>query len=162
MREVFQFYLEICMADGGFVGRYDVVEPRRGNRRWPDDVKARIVAESLEPGVRVVDVARRHGVIANQLSDWRRQARDGILVLPSGVVTTASERDGIEPAFVPLAIAAEPPETDDPLPLPKLAGDGPRVQVLTLQIGSDVVMRVPDDVPVERVAALVRAVRGAS
>ncbi|MEF0943374.1 transposase, partial [Rhizobium sp. BR 362] len=40
------------MADDGFVGRYEVVEPRRGNRRWPDDVKARIVAESLEPGVR--------------------------------------------------------------------------------------------------------------
>lgn len=36
------------MADDGFVGRYDVVEPRRGNRRWPDDVKARIVAESVE------------------------------------------------------------------------------------------------------------------
>ena len=82
MREGFQFYLEICMADDGFVGRYEVVEPRRGNRRWPDDVKARIVAESFEPGVRVVDVARRHGVIANQLSDWRRQVRDGILVLP--------------------------------------------------------------------------------
>ena len=69
MREGFQLYLEICMADDRFVGRYEVVEPRRGNRRWPDDVKARIVAESFEPGVRVVDVARRHGVIANQLSD---------------------------------------------------------------------------------------------
>lgn len=62
------------MGDG-FVGRYEVVEPQRGNRRWPDDVKARIVAESFEPGAGVVDVARLHGVIANQLSDWRRQAR---------------------------------------------------------------------------------------
>lgn len=159
MREGFQFYLEICMADDGFVGRYDVVEPRRGNRRWPDDVKARIVAESLEPGVRVVDVARRHGVIANQLSDWRRQARDGILVLPFGVATTPSDHDGIEPAFVPLAIAAEPPEPVNRLPLPKLACDGPQVQVLTLQIGKDVVLQVPGDVPVERVAALVRAMR---
>ena len=162
MREGFEIYLEICMADDGFVGRYEVVEPRRGNRRWPDDVKARIVAESFEPGVRVVDVARRHGVIANQLSDWRRQVRDGILVLPFAAATTPSEHDGIEPAFVPLAIAAEPPEPVNRSSLPRVVSDGPRVQVLTLKIGSDVVMRVPNDVPVERVAALVRAVRGAS
>ncbi|WP_209893714.1 IS66-like element accessory protein TnpA [Rhizobium leguminosarum] len=150
------------MMDDGFVGRYEVVEPRRGNRRWPDDVKARIVAESLEPGVRVVDVARRHGVIANQLSDWRRQVREGILVLPFAATTTPSQHDGIEPAFVPLAIAAEPPEPVNRFSLPRVVPDGPQVQVLTLQIGSDVVMRVPNDVPVERVAALVRAIRGAS
>ena len=56
------------MADGGdgFIGRFEVVEPRRGNRRWPDDLKARIVAESLQPGVRVVDVARRHGLMPHQ------------------------------------------------------------------------------------------------
>lgn len=59
------------MADGGdgFVGRCDVVEPRRGNRRWPDAVKAQIVAESFQPGVRIVDVARRHDLIPHQLSD---------------------------------------------------------------------------------------------
>ena len=46
------------MADGsGLVGRLDIVEPRRGNRRWPDDVKAGIVADSFQPGARVVDVA---------------------------------------------------------------------------------------------------------
>jgi transposase len=48
------------MADGGdgFMGRCEVVElRRRGKRRWPAEVKARIVAESFQPGVRVVDVA---------------------------------------------------------------------------------------------------------
>lgn len=72
------------MADGGdgFDGCIEVVQRTRGYRRWPNDVKARIVAESFQPGVRVVDVARRHGLAAHQLSDWRRQARQGDLVLP--------------------------------------------------------------------------------
>jgi transposase len=80
------------MADGsGLVGRLDIVEPRRGNRRWPDDVKARIVAESFQPGARVVDVARRHDIVPHQLSDWRRMAREGKLVLPADVMTAVSD-----------------------------------------------------------------------
>ena len=158
MREGFQDYLEIGMADDGFVGRYEVVEPRLGNRRWPDDVKARVVAESLQPSVRVADVARRHDVVAHQLSFWRRQAREGTLVLPFEAMSGPSESSDAEPAFVPLAIAAEPSETVSvlaPPPLPAAV-----LPVLTLEIGADVVMRVPGDVPVERVAALVRAMRG--
>ena len=158
MREGFQDYLEIGMADDGFVGRYEVVEPRRGNRRWPDDMKARIVAESFEPGVRVADVARRHDVVAHQLSFWRRQAREGILALPFEAMSGPSESSDAEPAFVPLAIAAEPSGTVNVLAPPKLAEA--IWPVLTLEIGPDVVMRVPGDVPVERVAALVQAVRG--
>lgn len=33
---------------------------------------------------------------------------------------------------------------------------------LTLEIGDDLVLRVPSDVPVERAAALARALRGAA
>ena len=74
------------MADGGngFDGFIEVVPRTRGYRRWPDDVKARIVAESFQPGVRVVDVARQHGLAAHQLSEWRRRARQGELFLPAG------------------------------------------------------------------------------
>ncbi|WP_456765972.1 transposase [Bradyrhizobium sp. USDA 3650] len=32
-----------------------------GRKQWPDDLKAQIVADSLEPGAIVTDVARRHG-----------------------------------------------------------------------------------------------------
>ena len=32
MREGLQEYLEICMAEDGFVGRYEVVGPRRGKK----------------------------------------------------------------------------------------------------------------------------------
>ena len=66
------------MADGGngFMGRCEIVEPRRrSNRRWPAEVKAKIVAESYQPGVRVVDVARKYDLLPHHLSDWRRHAR---------------------------------------------------------------------------------------
>ena len=148
------------MADGGdgFAGRCEVVEPRRGNRRWPEALKARIVAESFAPGARVVDVARRHGVVAHQLSDWRRQARDGILALPAELLIglSPSSMPPAEIGFVPLSVE---PEAEMPRSGPEEnMGSG----TLTLEFGGDLVLRVPSDVPVERVTALVRALRRAA
>jgi len=164
------------MADGGdgFVGRCEVVEPRRGNRRWPDDLKARIVAESFQPGARVVDVARRHGMVAHQLSDWRRFARQGLLRLPSEVLPALLSPMGLpvdvaaEPAFVPLAIVPEPRDLADAPCVPEVAEVATVIVplgivpagMMMVEIGSEIVLRVPGDVAVERAAALVRALRG--
>lgn len=151
------------MGDGGdgFVGRCEVVEPRRKNRRWPDDVKARIVAESLQPDVRVVDVARRHDMQAHHLSEWRRQARQGLLALPADLLATPGSLHDIPsmPNFVPLALEAHaefPAETAAPAE----AGE-PSPGIMTVEVGADVVLRVPSDVAVDRIAAVVRALRGA-
>jgi transposase len=58
-----------------------------GRKRWPDDLKAQIAAESLEPGAVVTDIARRHGCRPQQVHDWRRRARLGQLVLPASAET---------------------------------------------------------------------------
>ena len=140
------------MADGGdgFDGCIEVVQRTRGYRRWPDEVKARIVAESFQPGARVADVARRHDLAAHQLSDWRRQAREGRLVLPADAMAGVAS-DAL-PTFVPVSL-----EPEDVCPSMVAGRTG---SVITIEIGNDLVLRVPGDVPVERAAAVARALRG--
>lgn len=48
-------------------------------RRWTTPEKRRIVEEALIPGASVAQVARAHGVNANQLHFWRRLYEGGAL-----------------------------------------------------------------------------------
>lgn len=153
------------MADGGdgFMGRCEVVEPRRrDNRQWPAEVKARIVTESLQPGARVCDVAARYDILPHHLSDWRRHARQGRLALPGelmGALNGSPGSEAAEPAFVPLSILPEPM---DQLVSSTAEAAQCGIGVMTIEVGSDLRLRIPGDVAVDRAAALVRALRGAT
>ena len=71
--------------------RVEVLGGLERRRRWSQDDKARIVEETLAPGAKVTEVARRNGVAASVVFTWRRQAR-------------TVERVG--PCFAPVQIAA--------------------------------------------------------
>lgn len=54
--------------------RIEVITGPVRRRRWTADEKARILMESLAPGARISDVARRHNLNRGLLQAWRRQA----------------------------------------------------------------------------------------
>jgi len=82
-------------------------------RRWTDEEKQRIVAESEAPGSSVSMVARRHDLNANMLFTWRREFRRRE---PSAGVD--------QDAFVPAVIAPEEPATDRLAAAPRALADG--------------------------------------
>ena len=132
-------------------GAYRRVEVLTGpgrRRRWSDEEKARIVAESFAPEAVVCAVARRWQVCPQQLFGWRREARMGLLApAPEG-------GDPRVPAFVPIVAEAVTPAADvapTAVPVPaievELAG-----AVVRVRAGADEVL----------LAAVLRAVRASA
>jgi transposase len=115
----------------------------RRNRKWPDEVKARIVAETLKPGVAVNDVARRHGVPANHVSSWRTLARTGRLVLPA-------PEDPVEFAALMVGPVTDPPRDE--------VGALNRPEIVT----GEVVIRLEAGASAERIASVVCALAASS
>lgn len=119
-----------------------------GHRRWPEAVKARAVAETLEPGATVNAVAARYGVKPNQLSAWRCLAKQGRLVLP------AAEMSDEPVTFAPLVLCEpDPPQAPEPSPQPD--------DKLRLIFG-DVAIELSAETPAARIAEIVHALGASS
>src|SRR3954471_4243047 len=104
--------------DDGF-RRLEVITGVGRRRRWTDEEKVWIVAESLDPATTVSAVARRYGLHPSQLFVWRQQ-----LAAPAA---------GGAPGFVPVVVAE-----DDPAP----AGMAGRIEIVlgpaVVRVGADV------------------------
>ena len=78
---------------GGTYRRIELITGAPRRRRWTEEEKARILAESFQPGTRISDVALRHGVNRGLVWTWRRQLR--------------KQEAEAAPAFVPIRITQE-------------------------------------------------------
>jgi transposase len=83
-------------AKGAF-RRVEVLTGPVGRRRWSAEEKARIVEETLAPGARVSEVARRWQVCSQQVFGWRRAT------CRAAVTTVATKQaPSSPPDFVPI------------------------------------------------------------
>jgi transposase len=57
------------------MARFEVITGPERRRRWSEDQKRAIVAESFAPGAVVFDVARRADISAGQIYRWRQELR---------------------------------------------------------------------------------------
>ena len=113
--------------------RIEVITGVGRRRRWTDEEKAWIVAESLDQATTVSAVARRYGLHPSQLFVWRQQL-------------AASAGRGA-PGFVPVVVAE-----DDPAP----AGVAGRIEIAL----GPAVVRVGADVDAAALRRVLEVVRG--
>jgi transposase len=121
-------------ADG--FRRIEVITGAGRRRRWSEEDKARIVAESLDPATTSSAVARRYGLHASQLFVWRQQLQ-----------RCASRASPVcRPAFVPVLLAEDSAAPAEPVGRMEIAL-GPAV----VRVGADV-----DAAALRRVLEVVR------
>ena len=135
---------------------FDTKVVRRGamagvvrRRRWGEEEKGRIVAEAVAPGAVIAEVARRHDLAPQHLSNWIRAAKDGRFVLPGDAM----------PSFVPIlseeTVAMSKPVCEDALPSPASQDGSASIEIA---IGS-VRLAVRNGADMRTIEAVLRAVR---
>jgi transposase len=127
--------------------RVELITGRTRNLRRSDGERARILAESFEPGANIAAVARRHGVNGGLLHYWRKRAK-----------AKAREAAAMQkPLFVPVAIA-EASEAAVGATAPESVSRGRMIEIETA--GARV--RVPEGVDAKTLTVVLTALRRAS
>jgi transposase len=80
--------------EGDAYRRIEVITGQSRRRRWTREEKARIIAESVEAGANISEVARRNGVARGLLTAWRRQFAAARSKAPSFLPVQIVEESG--------------------------------------------------------------------
>ncbi len=132
--------------------RVELITGTARHLRRSDEERARILAESFEPGANIAAVARRHGVAGGLLHYWRKRAKTQALEM-----TTAEA-----PLFIPVAMADASEIAIDAAAVGKTApgsvSHGRRIEIETA--GARV--HVPEGVDAKTLSVVLAALRRTS
>ena len=135
--------------------RIEVITGTGRRRQFSADDKARIVEETLAPSAVVSEVARRHGLMPQQVFTWRRQARRPTAIDPA----LAS------PMFVPAVIDTSSPASEHRHRRGRRARKTPRIVestgLIELEIDG-IAVRVGRGADAKTVATVIRALKAAT
>ena len=95
--------------------RIELITRGERRRRWSVEQKREIAAESLEPGISPITVARRYGISSGLLYTWRRHLLEGSLGTTSRPVAKFARVDVMA---VPAQSAPAPSSLPQPAPAP--------------------------------------------
>lgn len=123
--------------------RIEIVSDRR--RAHSAEFRSMMVARSLEPGIRIQDLARRNGICASLIYRWRREQRFTAAPAQLVPVRIASE---IPPCTSP--VASSPAE-------PRIAGGSGSIEI---ELAGGIRVRVGEDVSLPALRRVIAALRG--
>ena len=116
------------------MARVEVITGPERRRRWSEEQKRAIVAETVAPGAVVAEVARRADIGPGQIYRWRRQLR--------------SHSEGFAQVVIASSQDAGPP----------LAGNaGCAAPSIEVEFAGAVRVRIPPSIPAVLAAAVVKA-----
>jgi transposase len=105
--------------------RVEVLGGVERRRRWSSDEKVRLVEETLAPGAKVSEVARRNGISASLLFTWRRQAR--AIEVPVALAPRFAAVRIAGPN--PVAELSKPPSDEPPQSRPAASGRSGLIEI---------------------------------
>ena len=115
--------------------RIELITRGERRRRWSVEQKREIAAESLEPGISPITVARRYGISSGLLYTWRRHLLEGSLGVTGQPVAKFAR---VEVMAMPAARAPAIP----PVAPPAAAPLGPMNGMIEIALPGGVSVRV--------------------
>ena len=145
----------------------EIIEVVERRRRWPVEVRLRILDEVLQPGASIAAVADRNGVSRGLVYQWLRQVREGrmagLSLKPEAVASFAAVRVAAEPHSDPPVTAAvlspslpSPASQPEP-PRPPAPASRRRSGTVEIRLANGRVIKVDEGIDVDALARLVSA-----
>jgi len=128
----------------------EIIEVVERRRRWPVEVRLRILDEVLQPGASVAAVADRHGVARGLIYQWLRQVREG--QMPG-----LSLKPEARATFAPVSIVPPPPVQPTRAATPTSKR---RNGVVEIRLANGRVIKVDESIEAQALARLLAVVDG--